>query len=106
MITTKKLHLLSNRRSVVAKCHTRDKKGIFQARSDVPVSIRDAKDAYDCCHSHLGASNPSYNLFMVDSEMVEKYVHIVSDLEDNYLRSTPLLKLQIGPYILYITQTA
>lgn len=93
-------------RHTTVRCHTRDMKGIFQAHPNVPISIQEAKDAYDCCHSRLGASNPSYNLFMVDAEMVEKYVHIVEDLEDTYMRSTPLLKMSLGPFVLYITKSA
>ena len=97
---------VKHQRTVQAACHLRDRKGIFQAMPNVPVSIKEARDAYDCCHSPMGASNPSYNLFMVDSEMVEKYVHIVEDMENTYLRSKPLLKIQFGPFVLFITKIA
>lgn len=89
----------------------RERKGIFQADPDIPISIQEARDAYNCCrmpHDPLNYTNPSYTIFSVDGEMVEKYIDIVEELEWMYvktkLETDPAKKITIGPFTIYITR--
>lgn len=89
----------------------RDHKGIFQTDPEIPISISEAREAYNCCrmpHDPLNYTNPSYNIFGVDGEMVQKYIDIVEELEWMYektkLETEPAKKIIIGPFVIYITR--
>lgn len=79
---------------------------------DIPVSISQARDAYEVCrtpYDPLNYINPSYEVFGVDGKMVEKYIDIVQNMEAAYVRSViasdPGIKLTIGPFTIFITKT-
>lgn len=95
-------------RRVMAACSNRDRKGIFQLDSEIPISIAEARDAYDVCRSivhHGDYSSSSYNIFRVDGEMVERYINIVEDLENMYIktkiRTEPAKIFRLGPFKFY-----
>lgn len=97
---------------VVACDCSRDKMGIFQVTPNLPVSISQARSAYEVCrtpYDALNYTNPSYTVFGVDGEMVEKYIDIVETLEATYVRSVvssdPGIKINIGPFSIFITKT-
>jgi hypothetical protein len=99
-------------RSLVRCSSSRDKKGIFQLHPDIPISIAEARDAYNCCavsHDPLNYVNPSYLVFGVDGEMVEKYLDTVEYMESMYIRTKLATeqpkKIRIGPFTIYITMT-
>lgn len=101
-----------SRPNVARKCYLRDKKGIFQLDPDIPISIAEARDAYNCCktsYDPLNYVNPSYMIFSVDGEMVEKYIDTVEFMESMYVRTKLATeqpkKIRIGPFTIYITMT-
>jgi hypothetical protein len=92
----------------------RDSMGVFQVAPNCPIpSISQARMAYELCHPPQGATsattNPSYVVFGVDGDMVEKYIDIVESFEASYVRSVvesdPGFRFHIGPFTIFITKT-
>jgi hypothetical protein len=80
----------------------RDTKGIFHRDPLIPVSIREAREAYDACHR--GRRYDVYDCFYLDGEMVEKYIHVIEELEHAYEMSNGriLFKFNIGKFTIVI----
>jgi hypothetical protein len=79
----------------------RERKGIFQRDAVVPVSIHQARDVYDMVRNH-DPTNPIYEVFHVDGEMVEKYLHTVEELENTFQKTRSDIVFSIGPFKIYV----
>lgn len=74
------------------------------------VSIHDARDAYESCRKIISHEDrmTCYEMFGVDGENVEKYLHIVESLNvsmehtDQYEKFQKTKLIRIGPFHLYI----
>jgi len=90
----------------------KDKMGVFQIRPDVPVSLQNARDAKEYCHTYDHVpKNDVYAIYGVDGEMVQKYLHVVEDLERSYdqavinvSKEASLIKVSLWGYTLWISK--
>lgn len=68
-------------------------KPIFQMSDKSKIiSIDEARSVYDICHYIKSPQQQleTYVIFNVDGDMVEKYIHIVENLEKSYNKSDVL----------------
>lgn len=81
------------RPTTVARCAARDVRGIFQSDPVLPVSIQEAREAYNCRDKAI------YQTLCIDGEMVERYIHVVEDLERAYRISDPSFTFTLFGFI-------
>jgi hypothetical protein len=62
------------------------------------VSIKEAREAYDICHSiFVCPTKDDYIIHAVDGEMIEKYLFIVEELERTFQQDSPyMVSINIG----------
>lgn len=86
----KMFHIARKTCIVRASACNRDVKGIFQLHSHVPVSIKQAREAYEIIkdtHVNITPTMDDYAIHGVDGEMVEKYLLTVEYIQRCYERA-------------------